>query len=275
LSQESTIFKMKQPALGKKIAQLRREQGLTQEELVEKCNISVRTIQRIESGEVTPRSYTIKTIFTALEFDFSQTAERRENSDDIDESTKRSVRMHLQLAIIAGIVYFIVGFPEGYMEYIRMFDYIGDGEFTDPWFYSITKLLSVTSLAVFLRGFWVVGKLYEQNMLKYGALIFATTGFFVGVVDVASLFHHPLDIAGVVMLETVFVAIAGVFFGAALAMSRSSIGDTALVGGILEIAVGTCLITFVLSLVGLFLLIPTIIVEIIILYQVRKRLATE
>ena len=53
---------MKQPELGKKISELRKEKGLTQEELVDKCNISVRTLQRIESGEVTPRSYTLKTI---------------------------------------------------------------------------------------------------------------------------------------------------------------------------------------------------------------------
>lgn len=53
---------MKQPALGKRIFELRTSKGFTQEELVEKCNISVRTIQRIESGEVTPRSFTIKTI---------------------------------------------------------------------------------------------------------------------------------------------------------------------------------------------------------------------
>jgi transcriptional regulator with XRE-family HTH domain len=62
---------MKQPELGKKIAELRKTKSLTQEELVEKCNLNVRTLQRIESGLVTPRSYTIKTIFTVLEFNDS------------------------------------------------------------------------------------------------------------------------------------------------------------------------------------------------------------
>jgi transcriptional regulator with XRE-family HTH domain len=59
---------LNQPDLGKKIAELRKAKGLTQEELVEKCNLSVRTLQRIESGDVTPRSYTIKTIFAALDY---------------------------------------------------------------------------------------------------------------------------------------------------------------------------------------------------------------
>ena len=67
---------MKQPDLGKKIAELRKAKGLTQDELVEKCNINVRTLQRIEAGEVTPRSYTVKIIFTALDckiYDSSKT----------------------------------------------------------------------------------------------------------------------------------------------------------------------------------------------------------
>jgi transcriptional regulator with XRE-family HTH domain len=59
---------MVQPNLGKKIAELRKAKSFTQEELAEKCNINVRTLQRIESGEVTPRSYTSKLIFTSLDF---------------------------------------------------------------------------------------------------------------------------------------------------------------------------------------------------------------
>lgn len=59
-----------QPELGKKIADSRKEKGLTQVELVEKCNLSVRTLQRIEAGEVAPRTFTVKTIFEALELNY-------------------------------------------------------------------------------------------------------------------------------------------------------------------------------------------------------------
>lgn len=68
-----------QPDLGKKIAELRKAKGFTQEELVEKCNLSVRTLQRIESGEVAPRSYTIRLIFTALDYNIHETAENKTN----------------------------------------------------------------------------------------------------------------------------------------------------------------------------------------------------
>jgi len=65
---------MKQPHLGRKIADLRKAKGLTQEELVEKCNLNVRTLQRIESGDVSPRSYTQRLIFKALEYDIHDSA---------------------------------------------------------------------------------------------------------------------------------------------------------------------------------------------------------
>ncbi|MDR3652051.1 MAG: helix-turn-helix domain-containing protein [Paludibacter sp.] len=70
---------MKQPDLGKRIAELRKAKGFTQDELVEKCNINVRTLQRIESGEVTPRSYTIKIIFSALECNMNDFSKNQSN----------------------------------------------------------------------------------------------------------------------------------------------------------------------------------------------------
>lgn len=70
---------MKQPELGKKIAELRKAKGLTQEELVQKCNLSVRTLQRIESGEVTPRSYTLRIIFAALDYNIYDSSKRLPN----------------------------------------------------------------------------------------------------------------------------------------------------------------------------------------------------
>jgi transcriptional regulator with XRE-family HTH domain len=72
---------MNQPELGKKIAELRKAKGLTQEELVSKCKLTVRTLQRIESGVVTPRSYTIKMLFAALDYNvynFSESDSKKE-----------------------------------------------------------------------------------------------------------------------------------------------------------------------------------------------------
>jgi len=82
---------MNQPELGKKIAELRKAKGLTQEELVAICNLNVRTLQRIESGEVTPRSYTIKIIFSALDFNiFDSSYGKYDNVSDSTDTIKQN-----------------------------------------------------------------------------------------------------------------------------------------------------------------------------------------
>jgi uncharacterized Tic20 family protein len=63
---------MKQPDLGLKVSELRKEKGLTQEQLAEICEVTPRTIQRIESGEVEPRAFTRNSLSNMLEFDLGQ-----------------------------------------------------------------------------------------------------------------------------------------------------------------------------------------------------------
>jgi uncharacterized Tic20 family protein len=65
-------YAMNQPNLGLKVSELRQQKNLTQEQLAEKCEVSPRTIQRIESGEVDPRAYTLQCLSDALEFDFGE-----------------------------------------------------------------------------------------------------------------------------------------------------------------------------------------------------------
>lgn len=70
---------MNQPNLGLKVADLRQQKGLTQERLAELCEVSPRTIQRIESGEVDPRAYTLHCLGEALDFDFGEENTSNEN----------------------------------------------------------------------------------------------------------------------------------------------------------------------------------------------------
>jgi len=70
---------MNQPDLGLKVVELRQQKNMTQEQLAEKCEVSTRTIQRIESGEVDPRSYTLHCLSEALDFDFGADSTSREN----------------------------------------------------------------------------------------------------------------------------------------------------------------------------------------------------
>ena len=65
---------MNQPELGKKIFELRQSKGLTQGQLAENCNLSLRTVQRIESAEVSPRSHTVKVLLTFLDYDLNNSS---------------------------------------------------------------------------------------------------------------------------------------------------------------------------------------------------------
>ena len=58
---------MNQPDLGLKIVELRQQKGMTQEKLAEYCEVSTRTVQRIESGEVEPRPFTRNSLSNTLD----------------------------------------------------------------------------------------------------------------------------------------------------------------------------------------------------------------
>ena len=70
---------MNQPDLGLKISELRQQKNLTQEKLAEYCDVSTRTIQRIESGDVEPRSFTRNSLSNILEFDLGKEKTDNEN----------------------------------------------------------------------------------------------------------------------------------------------------------------------------------------------------
>jgi transcriptional regulator with XRE-family HTH domain len=96
--------------------------GLTQKELSERTNISIRSIQRIENAELIPRSYTLKTIAEALgiSFDSLQLSEEERSAITIAEKPKNKppkviLSLGLSLIIIFLAAAFIMqspGFPE-------------------------------------------------------------------------------------------------------------------------------------------------------------------
>ena len=61
-------------SLSSRVSKERIRKGITQEELASLANVTVRTIQRIESGESIPRMFTVKAIATALEIPYESLA---------------------------------------------------------------------------------------------------------------------------------------------------------------------------------------------------------
>jgi transcriptional regulator with XRE-family HTH domain len=268
---------MKQPELGRKISELRKEKGLTQEELVDKCNISVRTLQRIESGEVTPRSYTVRTIMAALEYDLAKISvhdEKKMNLIDwlkdillIDIDPDKSgyyLVKQLNNAWIFGLIYFVLGFLEGAADFYRITE--DQMIFSIP-FYIIMKISVLISFFFFQRGFILVGHLFKNYLLKIMSFVLIFGMFLVIVYDITSLFQDSIEREFILGAQALTFGVIGILFGVSLIKLQNSFGQLPIIAGIFEIFAACFLLTILLAFVGLIILIPAELLEIIILYK--------
>ncbi|WP_430813587.1 helix-turn-helix domain-containing protein [Carboxylicivirga sp. RSCT41] len=91
---------------GKLIKELRTKKGMTQEELADKTEVSTRTIQRIENGEVDPQAYTLQMIAKALdvEYDLFINEEPEENKEVTKSNDTHWLAM-LHLSSIVPLVF--------------------------------------------------------------------------------------------------------------------------------------------------------------------------
>jgi transcriptional regulator with XRE-family HTH domain len=269
---------MKQPDLGRKISELRKAKGLTQEELVEKCNISVRTLQRIETGEVTPRSYTIKTILAALDYDLSTIAE---NDYTLLQSTFRRLKQYLfldvdmitspdhimrqlNIAWILGIVYFLIGFFEGAAEYFRYKDDILI--FSTPVYVAI-KISFLVTYIIFQRGFILLGGLFKNYLLRITSFILIFGNILIIGYDIASIFYDSIERQYILGSEAVVFGCIGILYGISLRRLWKSVGAVASYAGGFEILAGCFFLTVVLSFMGFIALVPAELFEILVLYK--------
>lgn len=270
------ILVMKQPELGKKILELRKQKGFTQEELVEKCNINVRTIQRIEAGDVSPRSYTIKAILEVLGFNYEDVIEEEYSPGKFDKIfgiKSENIYKQLNSAWIFGIVYFIIGFVEFSLEFMK--DYFDDSMVVYNTFYILVKLVVLVSLFFLIRGFVITGALYKNYLLQISSVLLLSLNFFSTISDITTLFVFE-EFSGV-FSASVFLSfgILSVFFGVAILRLKNQLGDIAKYTGILEIVTGVCFFTILLSPIGAFTLIIVEVLEIILIYKVVSTIKKE
>lgn len=79
--------------IGKKITEIRKQKGLTQEEVSELAKINLRTLQRIEKGETDPRGNSLKGICEALNINIEDVVEYGKIED-------RNYLMYMHLSVI-------------------------------------------------------------------------------------------------------------------------------------------------------------------------------
>ena len=260
---------MKQPELGQKILALRKQKGFTQEELVEKCNINVRTIQRIEAGDVSPRSYTIKAILEVLGFNYYEVFEETYISGKFDKIlgiNKDKIYKQLNSAIIFGIVYFVIGFVEIASEYYR----VTENRFLlENAVYILVKLISICSFTFFIRGFVIVGNMYKNYFLEIITFMVLIINILFGICDIFSLFFLEELIAFSIAARILSFGILSILLGVGMIKLHKKLGNLPLVVGILEIIAGIFLLFFLVEL-GVAIIFPLQLLEIILLYKIIK-----
>ncbi len=262
---------MEQPQLGLKITALRKQKGLTQEELVEQCNINVRTLQRIESGEVSPRTYTIKMILSALDYDYESLQESRRQSRTeialIPPKEAKSIHSLLSMAWIAGVLFLVVAVFEGITDYVR----VDDGEFIfGIWGHITIKALVILFNGLLLFGFLIAGNVLKNHLMKISSLLFLFALLCFYAFDIASVFSTTMEIEFIFLAGAIGFGAVGIVFGIAVLKSRQLLGTLGLVSGIMELLMAVCLLTVFLSPLSLILLIPVIILEVLVLYKVAS-----
>ncbi|MEP5613310.1 MAG: helix-turn-helix transcriptional regulator [Cyclobacteriaceae bacterium] len=263
---------MKQPDLGHKIAELRKSKNLTQEELVDACNVSVRTIQRIESGEVTPRTSTVKILLAALGEDFQSF--KSEISGSQSGGSLASLESWLNAAWISGIVYFMLGFLDAALEYGRFES--GDVD-TYTMFYISTKVLYLSSYILFMLGLIRLSGYFGNYLLRVSAYLMIGIFIYMTAFDIASLYFEISDhnLLFVGAGESMTVGVIGMLIGIGLIRLQDGMGVLAKTAGIMEIAAGFFFLLVIFFWLGYILLIPATILEIILLFKASDFIRSE
>ena len=131
---------------GKLIKKLRIKKGITQEELADLTELSARTIQRIENGEVDARAYTLQMIARALEVDFSIFTENVSGgNEDSEEVNKRNWLALIHLSGLLPLFFPTVIIWDRKKAEIK--------EITEH-YHSVIRF-QLTNLLVLLGGIWV------------------------------------------------------------------------------------------------------------------------
>jgi transcriptional regulator with XRE-family HTH domain len=92
-----------QLTIGEQIRVARQQRKLSQSEVAYKCNLNIRTIQRIENNEVTPRFYTLRIINEILDTNILSDETNKKEDQQVIE-IRRIFKKRKQIRLITFIV---------------------------------------------------------------------------------------------------------------------------------------------------------------------------
>ena len=243
------IYKMKQPELGKKIFESRKAKGLTQEELVEKCNLNVRTIQRIEAGDVTPRSHTIKTLFEVLEIEWNGEEiniapdEIKVEKPLIEDRNLEKIKLSmpfLYLALFAGVINFMLKFFEDGVQLNPL-----KVDEVNVTFFWAAKIGVTVLFSLFLIGLIKMTHVFPNKILRgtFWAFLIANSIFV--VIELALGVNISLWILGFYMIRTIAFGAFFLLIGVGFLSYKNIWSNYTKIIGVLGIISGTLIMSVI------------------------------
>lgn len=231
---------------------------------MERCNINVRTIQRIEAGEVTPRSYTIKSIMDALGYDFN-TFSLAEEEPKANEVAPRYGGV-IKPAFIAGIIYLIAAMVEGILDLSPVLTGFDPRPAFSPW-YAVVKIAVIGTYAFFMFGYYKIGQIHQNVLVMISSLLLILGTAFTLSADIYACYTQNIDFFTVQIVKSVILGAMYVAFGIGLLKYQAYFGSLALVTAILGMISGMAFLSVVLALPGLAVFTVFEILQLVLLHK--------
>lgn len=153
---------MNQITTGKFIAQKRKEQNLTQEQLAEKIGVSNKTVSKWETGKCMPDYTVVKKLCEELKVTVSELMDGEENDkksvrvydeEEILDLLRRTQELEKQNAMLTGVILIVMG-----IAFQALSHTLGGSNIKD--FFS--GILMGLSIGEMLAGVYVVAKSFKK-----------------------------------------------------------------------------------------------------------------
>lgn len=262
---------MKQPQLGQKIQEWRKAKGLTQEELVERCNINVRTIQRIEAGEVTPRPYTIKAILEVLDVN---PGEMKFSVMEGEEQVKGNEMVSwLRFSFIAGIIYLFLAMIESVLD-VQLFVEKSSFSLGFGYLYTFLKMSVLVLFIMFTGAFYKLGEAFSNLLLKLTSILMIILTCMFVLEDVVT-YWLGIELVTGLLLRSILAGLVYVLFATSFLHLSKTRETIYIIAGTLGILTGVSIMTVVFAIPGLIFLTIFEISLVVLLHQEYKSSISE
>ena len=233
---------MKQPELGKIVDEVRNEKGITQKELAEACNIDIRTVQRIISGEVNPRFSTLKLMSEFLQYDFLNNTEQEEA--DSKFSTL------LLVAFISGIIHLLSYLIKNPL-FFRSLSSSNEG------FQFGVSIIYLIAGSIFYYGIYSCAKGYKNRTLQVAIFISLLLMILFGILEYINIRDRSL-LNHIRLLFTIILGLNCIVFGIGLLNRNNQNSLLYRLAGILQLITSPFFILPVpiLNFIGIWLSFP-------------------